>query len=110
MSMEEVMARGQNLTTTSTVVIAEVNVIQLGVSKVHTFIRYIQSQTIRPVDFGCNNGGPVGTVESHPLNPWIFTPVSPEKPSCTANINKYLAHAQSYRSNIVTKIELLTRD
>ena len=52
------MVVGNHLLPTSTVVIAKIDKVQLGVGKIHSFGRNVEGQTIGPINLGRNDGLP----------------------------------------------------
>ena len=75
MWMQEMMVVCNNLLTARAVVVAKVNKVQFGVSKIDLFVRNVQSKSIWPVDFSINNCGSVSTIHTDPFNSWRFAPI-----------------------------------
>jgi len=81
MRMQEIVIVSNDLLATCTVVVAKVDEIQLGISKVNPFGGNIQCQTIRPVYFGGDDGRSERSIHTNSLNSRILSPISPKKPS-----------------------------
>ena len=70
---EEVV--GEDLGSLEAVVVARFDVVKVGVGEVEPFFGEIDAETVRPVDFGADYDGAVGTVEGGALDSRPSAPV-----------------------------------
>lgn len=87
------MTSSKHLLPASSVVIAEVNKIKLGIGEIDSLIRDVQCQSIRPVDFRVDDRRASCTVHSNSFDSWILSPISPEQPTSAA-LKTLNAHLQ----------------
>lgn len=73
----------------STIIVAEVNIIELGVSKIYSLVWDIYSETIRPEDLCPDDNRSILSAHAYTFNARIFTPVRPEQPTCPDEKVKY---------------------
>ena len=78
--MEKVVTVGHHLLPSRSVVVTEVNEVELGVREVDPLGGDVKGQTVGPVDLGGDDGLPAGPVHADPLNPGVLPPVGPEQP------------------------------
>lgn len=86
MGMQQVVVVGDHLVSTSTIIVTEVDEVELRVGKIDPFVGYIQSQTVWPVNFCAYNDGTLSAVHADTLETWVFAPISPEQPPFKKNI------------------------
>lgn len=69
---------GQNLLSVVAIIIAIVNEIQVGISKVQQIVWVVYGQTVGPVQLLAYNDSPQFSVHAGLLNAWVPPPVGPE--------------------------------
>lgn len=83
--MKQIMASGKHLLPSGSVVVAEVDEIELGIGEIDALRGYVEGESVGPVDLGVDDDRSVGSVHAHPLDSGIFAPVRPEQPTSSAN-------------------------
>ena len=71
-----------NLLPPASVVVAEVDEVELGVGEVNPLGGNVESEAVGPVDLGADDHLPITAVHTNPLNSRVFSPVRPKQPSC----------------------------
>lgn len=82
----------KHLPSPRSIIITELDEIKPGICKVQSPIGVVQCQPIWPVQVLRNDHFSPNTIHSWPLNLWVLSPVSPEKISCSGNVNILWKH------------------
>ena len=82
MWVEQIVVVRNHLLTSASVVVAEVDEVELRVGEINPLRWNVESEAVGPVDLGADDHLPIAAVHTDPLNSWVFSPVRPKQPSC----------------------------
>ena len=76
--MQQIEIASDHLLSPSAIVIAEINIIQLGIGKIDSFIRNIERDAVGPEYFRRDDCSTIRSVESDTFDSRVLSPIGPE--------------------------------